>query len=115
METRNSVLMHVNRRIEESQESIMRKENVSCAGNDLQPINIRTKKHVRDPAQQSSLEFVKVKAVRRRKIEPVFNLEVENHHNFEANGGFIVHNCLDAMRYAMERFGRKGSGIQFLT
>lgn len=23
--------------------------------------------------------------------------------------------CLDAMRYAMERFGRRGSGIQFLT
>ena len=114
MEIRNFVLMCVSQHIEESQGSIMRKENVSCVGKDLPPINTRTKKHVRDLVQQSSFGFVKVKAIRRRKIEAVFNLEVENHHNFEVNGGFIVHNCLDAMRYAMEQFGRKNSSIQFL-
>lgn len=37
------------------------------------------------------------------KIEPfgkadVYNMEVENHHNFSVNGGFIVHNC-DSIRY----------------
>lgn len=31
-------------------------------------------------------------------FEDVYNMEVENHHNFSVNGGFIVHNC-DAIRY----------------
>jgi hypothetical protein len=30
--------------------------------------------------------------------EDVYNMEVENHHNFAVNGGFIVHNC-DSLRY----------------
>jgi hypothetical protein len=29
-------------------------------------------------------------------------MEVETHHNFSVNGGLIVHNCLDALRYSME-------------
>lgn len=33
--------------------------------------------------------------------EDVYNIEVENHHNFAVNGGFIVHNCMDSMRYAL--------------
>ena len=31
--------------------------------------------------------------------EPVYNLEVADNHNFAVNGGLIVHNCMDAMRY----------------
>ena len=30
--------------------------------------------------------------------EDVYNMAVENHHNFAVNGGFLVHNC-DAIRY----------------
>jgi hypothetical protein len=26
-------------------------------------------------------------------------MEVENNHNFAVNGGYIVHNCMDAIRY----------------
>lgn len=26
-------------------------------------------------------------------------MEVEHHHNFSVNGGLIVHNCMDAIRY----------------
>ncbi|GAA0115724.1 hypothetical protein UT300016_14510 [Clostridium senegalense] len=26
-------------------------------------------------------------------------MEVKDHHNFSVNGGLIVHNCMDAMRY----------------
>lgn len=26
-------------------------------------------------------------------------MEVKSHHNFSVNGGFIVHNCMDAIRY----------------
>lgn len=29
----------------------------------------------------------------------VYNMEVEKHHNFSVNGGVIVHNCMDDMRY----------------
>lgn len=26
-------------------------------------------------------------------------MEVKHHHNFSVNGGFVVHNCMDAIRY----------------
>lgn len=29
----------------------------------------------------------------------VYNMEVEDTHNYVVNGGFIVHNCYDAARY----------------
>lgn len=32
----------------------------------------------------------------------MYNMEVERFHNFAVNGGLIVHNCIDAARYAME-------------
>jgi hypothetical protein len=32
----------------------------------------------------------------------VYNMEVEGCHNFSVNGGLIVHNCIDAVRYACE-------------
>lgn len=28
-------------------------------------------------------------------------MEVEKHHNFAVEGGLIVHNCIDATRYAL--------------
>ena len=31
--------------------------------------------------------------------EDVYNMEVEDNHNFAVNAGAIVHNCMDAMRY----------------
>ena len=29
----------------------------------------------------------------------VYNMEVEDNHNFAVEGGLIVHNCMDATRY----------------
>lgn len=29
----------------------------------------------------------------------VYNMEVCGTHNFAVNGGYIVHNCMDSMRY----------------
>lgn len=29
----------------------------------------------------------------------VYNMEVKSHHNYSVCGGFIVHNCMDAIRY----------------
>ena len=49
------------------------------------------------------METVKIKAIKKlAHKENVYNLEVKDHHNFAVNGGFIVHNCLDALRYACE-------------
>lgn len=31
--------------------------------------------------------------------EDVYNMEVEDNHNFAVNGGLVVHNCMDALRY----------------
>ena len=35
--------------------------------------------------------------------EDVYNMEVKDFHNFSVNNGFIVHNCIDSVRYALER------------
>lgn len=38
----------------------------------------------------------------------MYNMEVEQHHNFAIEGGLIVHNCTDSCRYALNRvIGRK--------
>lgn len=31
--------------------------------------------------------------------EDVYNMEVDKYHNFAVNGGLIVHNCMDCLRY----------------
>ena len=50
---------------------------------------------------------IRVVSIRRLPPEPVYNMEVERTHNFAVNGGLIVHNCIDATRYALERvFGK---------
>jgi len=36
--------------------------------------------------------------------EDVYNLEVKQYHNFSVNDGLIVHNSVDACRYALEGF-----------
>lgn len=35
--------------------------------------------------------------------EDVYNLEVEKYHNFSIQDGLIVHNCIDSLRYSLER------------
>lgn len=44
--------------------------------------------------------MVKIKSIKFIGIEDVYNLEVEEHHNFSINGGLIVHNC-DSLRYLL--------------
>lgn len=34
--------------------------------------------------------------------QDVYNMEVEDRHNFSVNGGLIVHNCIDGLRYSYE-------------
>jgi hypothetical protein len=47
------------------------------------------------------MRYVKIKSVELDGVADVYNMEVESHHNFSVNGGFIVHNCYDAVGYAL--------------
>lgn len=42
---------------------------------------------------------VKIAKIEKDTQEPVYNMEVEDNHNFAINGGLIVHNCMDSTRY----------------
>ncbi len=52
-------------------------------------------------AENVVMQFVKVKKIKQLSPEDVYNLEAEKYHNFAINGGLIVHNCMDSMRYAL--------------
>ena len=42
--------------------------------------------------------MAKVKSVEFIGLDDVYNMEVDDHHNYSVNGGLILHNC-DAIRY----------------
>jgi len=42
-----------------------------------------------------------VKSITYAGKQDVFNMEVEDTHNYSVEGGIIIHNCLDALRYAL--------------
>ena len=51
-----------------------------------------------DEKRGRSVRNHKVASVEFHGFEDVYNLEVEGHHNFPANG-IMIHNCMDALRY----------------
>lgn len=51
--------------------------------------------------------YVKIKAIKKLGKADVYNMEVAKHHNFSVNGGYIVHNCMDAIRYYCNTFAGK--------
>ena len=52
------------------------------------------------PAQEhAKISCVGIKAIKKIGTADVYNMEVKDNHNFAINGGLIVHNCMDAMRY----------------
>ena len=74
----------------------MKKESVRCVVQNLQQINIQKQKPVPENAQ---IKCVGVKSIKKVNPEPVYNMEVEDNHNFAVSDGLIVHNCMDATRY----------------
>ena len=54
---------------------------------------------------------MKIKSIKKLdKREDVYDLEVPKYHNFAVNGGIIVHNSIDAVRYSLEKYyTRKGN------
>lgn len=55
----------------------------------------------------ASVEYVGIKSIKPAGREPVYNMEVDGYHNFSVNGGIIVHNCMDAIRYYCQTFLRR--------
>ena len=56
-------------------------------------------KRVRAPAQ---INYVGVAKIERIPKTDVYNMEVDGTHCFAVNGGIIVHNCMDAVRYFVQ-------------
>lgn len=54
---------------------------------------------------------MKVKSVRNTKKQlSVYDIEVPKYHNFRLSNGCIVHNSIDATRYALNKYwARKGN------
>lgn len=42
---------------------------------------------------------MKIKSITSAGLADVFNMEVEDTHDYVVNGGFVAHNCYDATRY----------------
>ena len=47
-------------------------------------------------------DTVKIAEIKLDGTEDVYNMEVPGTHNFAINGGLIVHNCMDALRYFVQ-------------
>lgn len=50
-------------------------------------------------SRQNTARTAKVIAVEEDGEEAVYNMEVDETHCFAVNGGLIVHNCMDDIRY----------------
>ena len=49
--------------------------------------------------KQNAVHLVGVAKIEIELNEDVYNMEVIGTHNFAVNGGVIVHNCMDDIRY----------------
>ena len=99
----------------------MKLGSVYIVGNHSQLINTEIQEHVQEVAQiDKGPKSEKIKSIKFHSYQDVYNMEVENHHNYAVEGGFIIHNCIDALRYSVERFynvrnkrnKKTGKGIQ---
>ena len=52
--------------------------------------------------EDAGIKPVRVLSVKAIGKEPVYNMEVETHHNFLVNGGIVSHNCVDSARYLVK-------------
>ena len=49
--------------------------------------------------RQNAVHLVGISKIEIEPNEDVYNMEVIGTHNFSVNGGVIVHNCMDDIRY----------------
>lgn len=80
----------------------MKQEFVNGAAMSLQQTNTQKREPV---AEVAGISSVGIKAIRKIGKADVYNMEVEDNHNFAIEGGLIVHNCMDACRYFVKTMG----------
>ena len=93
---RSFVVITASRSIEEQKGLTMLKRNMLSVARDLPRTNILKRRHAQGSAEQSYVYIEEIKYIGK---EDVYNMEVRNHHNYSVCGGFIIHNCMDAIRY----------------
>lgn len=64
----------------------------------------QSKSVVQSPA--GAVKFGKIAKIEKLPREPVYNMEVATVHNFSVEGGLIVHNCMDEVRYGHNHFAK---------
>ena len=74
----------------------MKQEDAQFAEKSFPQISTQTKSSVPESA---AIYYVGIKETKFLGKQPVYNMEVDDYHNFSVNGGIIVHNCMDATRY----------------
>ena len=79
---------------------MMKLENANIVEKNLDQANIAKGELAQEHA---SIRLIKVKSIKPIGRHDVYNMEVDKYHNFSVNGGIIVHNCIDSIRYATER------------
>lgn len=94
--------VRVNRHTEENKVLTMKQEFANGAVASSQQVNIQKQKPVVGVAETSS---VGIKTIRKIGRADVYNMEVQDNHNFAVAGGLIVHNCMDASRYFVKTIG----------
>lgn len=88
--------INVNLPIVENRVLTMKQGSAKFAGENLSQTNIQVGNAALGNAP---VFFVGIKKIRPCGKQPVYNMEVDEYHNFSVNGGIIVHNCMDAVRY----------------
>lgn len=74
----------------------MKQEPALYVENHIKSTNTQKEKRVPVDAE---ICFVGIQGVTPLGKAPVYNMEVDEYHNFSVNSGIIVHNCMDATRY----------------
>lgn len=64
--------------------------------------------------ERNTVRFVEIANIQEMGREDVYNMEVLRHHNFCICGGFVVHNCLDSLRYLCMTIIKMRPGIRIL-
>lgn len=95
-EIQNFAVIIANLPTEENWVWTMKLESAKYAEKSSSQINIQSKSAALENAPVS---YVGIKGIRMCGKQPVYNMEVDEYHNFSVNGGVIVHNCMDAVRY----------------
>lgn len=86
----------------------MKEEFARYVGKFLSAISITRQKRVQGSAE---VYYVPIVSIHKAGTEPVYNMEVEKVHNFSANGGIVVHNCADAIRYRINALPKWRIGV----